>query len=149
MRDPTSGMLGLVKNATQPTADGPRETPRTSRLWTTTKRTLAKDEERIMTQLHNPHPGEILKEEFLKEIGMSQNQLAYSISGRAIAFMPSLMGPATSQATPICAYANSSACRRAISCACRMPMTPWKPSGELPLRLPKSSRTNRKRQPEP
>ena len=49
-------------------------------MWTTTKRTLAKDEERIMTQLHNPHPGEILKEEFLKEIGMSQNQLAYSIS---------------------------------------------------------------------
>jgi antitoxin HigA-1 len=34
---------------------------------------------RIMPQLRNPHPGEILKEEFLKEIGMSQNQLAYSI----------------------------------------------------------------------
>ena len=30
-------------------------------------------------QLHNPHPGEILKEEFLAEIGMSQNQLAHSI----------------------------------------------------------------------
>ena len=33
-----------------------------------------------MAQLRNPHPGEILKEEFLREIGMSQNQLAYSIS---------------------------------------------------------------------
>jgi antitoxin HigA-1 len=32
-----------------------------------------------MAQLHNPHPGKILKEEFLKEIGMSQNQLAHSI----------------------------------------------------------------------
>src|SRR3974377_165336 len=32
-----------------------------------------------MAQLHNPHPGEILKEEFLKEIGMSQNRLAHSI----------------------------------------------------------------------
>src|SRR5215472_13884499 len=32
-----------------------------------------------MTELHNPHPGEILKEEFLKEIGMSQNQLAQAI----------------------------------------------------------------------
>lgn len=32
-----------------------------------------------MTALHNPHPGEILKEEFLTEIGMSQNQLARSI----------------------------------------------------------------------
>ena len=32
-----------------------------------------------MEQLHNPHPGEILKEEFLNEIGMSQNQLAHAI----------------------------------------------------------------------
>jgi plasmid maintenance system antidote protein VapI len=32
-----------------------------------------------MAQLHNPHPGEILKEEFLKPIGMSQNQLAHAI----------------------------------------------------------------------
>lgn len=29
-----------------------------------------------MTQLRNPHPGEILKHEFLDEIGMSQNRLA-------------------------------------------------------------------------
>jgi addiction module HigA family antidote len=32
-----------------------------------------------MGELHNPHPGEILKEEFLNEIGMSQNQLARSL----------------------------------------------------------------------
>ena len=32
-----------------------------------------------MAQIHNPHPGEILKEEFLKEVGMSQNQLAHAI----------------------------------------------------------------------
>ncbi len=32
-----------------------------------------------MAQLHNPHPGDILKEEFLNTIGMSQNQLAYAI----------------------------------------------------------------------
>jgi addiction module HigA family antidote len=32
-----------------------------------------------MTRVHNPHPGEILKEEFLNEIGMSQNQLANAI----------------------------------------------------------------------
>src|SRR5713101_3290034 len=32
-----------------------------------------------MAQLRNPHPGEILKEEFLREIGMSQNQLAHAI----------------------------------------------------------------------
>jgi antitoxin HigA-1 len=32
-----------------------------------------------MGQLRNPHPGEILKEEFLNEIGMSQNELAEAI----------------------------------------------------------------------
>jgi addiction module HigA family antidote len=32
-----------------------------------------------MAELRNPHPGEILKEEFLSEIGMSQNQLAHAI----------------------------------------------------------------------
>ena len=32
-----------------------------------------------MAQLHNPHPGDILKEEFLNTIGMSQNQLAHAI----------------------------------------------------------------------
>lgn len=32
-----------------------------------------------MTHLHNPHPGEILKEQFLNEIGLSQNQLANAI----------------------------------------------------------------------
>jgi addiction module HigA family antidote len=32
-----------------------------------------------MAQLRNPHPGEILKEEFLVPIGMSQNQLAHAI----------------------------------------------------------------------
>jgi antitoxin HigA-1 len=32
-----------------------------------------------MSELRNPHPGEILKEEFLREIGMSQNQLARAI----------------------------------------------------------------------
>ena len=32
-----------------------------------------------MHELHNPHPGEILKEEFLNQIGQSQNQLAEAI----------------------------------------------------------------------
>ena len=32
-----------------------------------------------MGQLRDPHPGEILKEEFLSEIGMSQNRLAHAI----------------------------------------------------------------------
>jgi addiction module HigA family antidote len=32
-----------------------------------------------MRRLRNPHPGEILREEFLNEIGMSQNRLANAI----------------------------------------------------------------------
>lgn len=32
-----------------------------------------------MTELRNPHPGDILKHEFLAEIGMSQNRLAEAI----------------------------------------------------------------------
>ena len=32
-----------------------------------------------MAQLRNLHPGEILKKEFLNELGMSQNQLAHAI----------------------------------------------------------------------
>lgn len=32
-----------------------------------------------MAQLRNPHPGEILKKEFLSETGMSQNALADAI----------------------------------------------------------------------
>ena len=32
-----------------------------------------------MKELRNPHPGEILKHEFLDEIGMSQNRLAQAL----------------------------------------------------------------------
>ncbi len=32
-----------------------------------------------MNELHNPHPGEILKEEFLAELAMSQNKLGAAI----------------------------------------------------------------------
>lgn len=32
-----------------------------------------------MGELSNPHPGEILREELLHEIGMSQNRLAHAI----------------------------------------------------------------------
>ena len=50
----------------------------TERLWTITE-PLSETKEVAMGQLRNPHPGEILKEEFLNEIGMSQNQLAHAI----------------------------------------------------------------------
>src|SRR5256885_5951518 len=57
---------------------GPIAMHGTLRLWTITD---AGDEPKdvVMGQLRNPHPGEILKKEFLNEIGMSQNQLAHAI----------------------------------------------------------------------
>ncbi len=33
-----------------------------------------------MTRIRNPHPGEILKKEFLDEIGLSQNKLGLAIA---------------------------------------------------------------------
>src|SRR5271155_2117236 len=46
--------------------------------WTTTKG-LGGTKEVVMAPLRNPHPGEILKKEFLSAIGMSQNELAHTI----------------------------------------------------------------------
>src|SRR5437762_568055 len=40
------------------------------RLWRNERRSM---------KARNPHPGETLKEEFLAEIGISQNQLAHAI----------------------------------------------------------------------
>ena len=34
----------------------------------------------MTAKLKNPHPGDILKEEFLNEIGLSQNQLAHALN---------------------------------------------------------------------
>jgi addiction module HigA family antidote len=45
----------------------------------TTTKGLSETKEVVMARLRNPHPGIILKEEFLSAIGMSQNQLAHTI----------------------------------------------------------------------
>jgi antitoxin HigA-1 len=41
--------------------------------------TRAMSRSSTITEVYNPHPGEILKYEFLDEIGLSQNQLAQAI----------------------------------------------------------------------
>jgi addiction module HigA family antidote len=53
---------------------GPPEAHEMSRSSTTTARRPAKP-----GLLHNPHPGEILAEEFMKPLGITQNALARSI----------------------------------------------------------------------
>src|ERR1700732_2233739 len=60
---------------------------------------------------------------------------------QAIASTPSSMARAALRATPICGCASSSACRKAISCGCRTPMTRWKPSAGSGPKSPRSSRT--------
>jgi hypothetical protein len=50
--------------------DGREATPRMSKLSIITRK-RSKRMEANMAQLRNPHPGEILKEEFLNVIGMS------------------------------------------------------------------------------
>jgi hypothetical protein len=69
-----------------------------------------------------------LKEEFLKELGMSQNQLAHAIGIPGNRIDAVINSTHKSQATPICACASSSACRKATSSGCRTPMTRWKRS---------------------
>jgi addiction module HigA family antidote len=76
-----------------------------------------------MAQLHNPHPGEILKEEFLTEIGMSQNQLAHAIGVPGNRIHAISIGRAPLRVILICVCASSSAYWKATSCGCRMPMT--------------------------
>jgi addiction module HigA family antidote len=49
-----------------------------SRSLTTTDSVTGADSA-VTGELRNPHPGEILKEEFLNEIGISQNQLARAL----------------------------------------------------------------------
>jgi hypothetical protein len=49
---------------------GPITIPGMLRLWTITE-AFGETKNVIMAQLRNPHPGEILKEEFLNEIGQT------------------------------------------------------------------------------
>jgi len=103
-----------------------------------------------MARLRNPHPGEILKEEFLSAIGMSQNQLAHTIGvagqshPRHRQWNPRYYG--RYRFAPMQVFWPV---RRAISCGSRMPMTRWKPSAALQSRWPRSSPTSQVRRPRP
>ena len=75
-----------------------------------------------MAPLRNPHPGEILKEEFLSAIGMSQNQLAHTIGVPGNRIHAIVNGTRDITGDTDCAYASFSACLKAISCGSRTPM---------------------------
>lgn len=87
-----------------------------------------------MTTLRNPHPGEILKEEF-NEIGMSQNQL-----GHAIGVPPNRIHAIVNGTRDITADTDLRLCKfpvcpKVISCVFKTPMTRWRPNGRLRRKL--------------
>ena len=100
-----------------------------------------------MARLRNPHPGEILKQEFLNAIGMSQNQLAHTIGvpgNRIHAIVNGTRNITGDTDLRLCKFL---ACPKAISCGCRTPMTRWKPSAALQSRWPRSSPTSQSKRP--
>jgi hypothetical protein len=107
-----------------------------SRSWTTTEPLVAKKKHVIMTQIRNPHPGKILKEEF-KEIGMSQNGLAHAIGNRIHAIVNGMRDITGDTDPRLCT----------TFCGCKMPMTRWKRNAKLPPMSPRSSPPDRKRLP--
>ena len=101
--------------------------------------TLAKIRKESMGQL----PGEILKEEFFKEIGVSQNQLAQAIGvpgNRIHAIVNGTRDITADTDLRLCKFF-----RRAIFCVRRMPTTCWRLSFGLRVRWRRSNATSRTR----
>src|SRR3954453_8096337 len=68
--------------------------------------------------LTNPHPGEILLEEFLKPMDLSQNALARAVHVAPRASMRLCSANATSPRIPISGWRVISACRKVSFLAC-------------------------------
>jgi antitoxin HigA-1 len=97
----------------------------------------------IEQQLRNPHPGEILKEEFLTEIGMNQNQLAHAIGvpgNRIHAIVNGSRDITADTDLRLCKFFGLS---EGYSCGSRTHSTRWRRSAGSLCRLPKSSPTRR------
>ena len=76
-----------------------------------------------MGKLKPVTPGELLLEEFLKPMGISQYRLAKEISVPAQRIRDIVAGKRGSLLILICGFAASSACPTAIGCVRRPPMT--------------------------
>ena len=69
--------------------------------------------------LPNPHPGEILMEEFLKPMALSQTALAKAINVPPRRINEIVLGKRAVTADTDLRLHATSACRRAFSCSCR------------------------------
>jgi addiction module HigA family antidote len=118
---------------------GPIAVRRTLRLWTLTA-AFGETKDVVMAQLRNLHPGEILKEEFLDEIGMSQNQLAHAIGVQGNRSQSIVNGTSDITGNTDLRLASSSVYRKVTSCG-RTLMTRWRPSVALRASSPRSSPT--------
>jgi hypothetical protein len=80
-----------------------------------------------MARLRKPHPGEILKEEFLNTIGMNQNQLAHTIGvpGNRRQWDPRYYG--RYQLAPMQVFRSI----KAIFCGFQNAYVSWKPTAAL------------------
>lgn len=73
--------------------------------------------------LHNPHPGEILLEEFLKPMALSQNALARAVHVAPRRINEIVLGKRTSPPIPICGSHDILVSRRGSSSVCKWTMT--------------------------
>ena len=80
-----------------------------------------------MQKLDPITPGELLREEFLEPMGISQYRLAKEIGVPASGSVRLWRASARSQRIPICACAGSLACPMDIGCERKRPMIPRSP----------------------
>ena len=69
--------------------------------------------------LHNPHAGEVLLEEFMKPMGITQNALARAIGVPPRRINEIVHGRRAVPRTPTCGSPATSACPKAYSSVCR------------------------------
>ena len=87
-----------------------------------------------MQKLDPITPGELLREEFLEPMGISQYRLAKEIGVPAQRISEIVAGKRGSQRIPICAYAGSLACPMDTGCERKRPMILRSPRMLFPIR---------------
>ena len=79
--------------------------------------------------LHNPHPGEVLRLEFMEPLGLSQNALARALHVPPRRINELVHAAVRSPPTPTSASPATSASRRASSWAFRRTTSSWSDGG--------------------
>jgi len=75
------------------------------------------------TKIPPLHPGEVLQEEFLKELGISQNKLGQDLGSHRAASMRSSKGKEALLPTRPCAWPDISTCPHSFGLDCKWTMS--------------------------